>query len=46
MVGKPNLSDLFKMIIKQYEIVGYNMNSMQESAHRLKCDHGLYDGAT
>ena len=32
IVGKSNLSDQFKKIIKRYKIVGYNMDIMRQSA--------------
>ena len=32
IVGKPNLSDRFKNIIKRYKSVGYNMDIMWHSA--------------
>ena len=32
IVGKPNLSDRFKKIVKRYIRVGYNLNVMPQSA--------------
>ena len=32
IVGKPNLSDQFKKIVKRYIRVGYNLDSMRQSA--------------
>ena len=32
IVGKPNLSDQFKKIVKRYRRVGYNLDIMQQSA--------------
>ena len=33
IVGKPNLSDQFKKIIKRYIKVGYNLDVMRQSAY-------------
>ena len=32
IVGKPNFSDQFKMIVKRYIKVGYNLDVMRQSA--------------
>ena len=32
IVGKPNVSDQFKKIIKRYRKVGYNLDIMRQSA--------------
>ena len=32
IVGKPNLSDQFKKIVKRYKRVGYNLDIMRQSA--------------
>ena len=32
IVGKPNLSDQFKKIVKHYKRVGYNLDAMRQSA--------------
>ena len=39
VVGKPNYIDQFKMIIKRYKRVGYNMDTMRQSAC-LVVNHG------
>ena len=39
IVGKPNLSNQFKKIIKRYKRVGYNMDIMRQSAYLAVVDN-------
>ena len=44
IVGKPNLSDQFKKIIKRYKKVGYNLDVMRQSTDLVLNPITVYSG--